>query len=296
MTKSGSRRLVAVVLSCALGVLLACGRSSDESLDQAAVQEVPQRVVAIAPSVAEMLFELGLGDRVVGVGDYVRWPLETAGLPKLGGLFDSRLEVITALEPDLAVLLDSEERLRSQLEKMGIEVLTVRGDTLEDVVEMAVMIAERFEVEEELARFLEQWDRSLASRRTTDGPRVLLSVTREPGRLADVLVAGKDTFLHQLLERLGAINVMADTNQSYPQVGLEEIVIRQPEVVIELQPNPGDYLGLPEDWRRIGGDLGVGEICVWVVAGDHVLIPGPRIPRLYGELEDALLGCAARSE
>jgi hypothetical protein len=67
-------------------------------------------------------------------------------------------------------------------------------------------------------------------------------------------------------------------------------------VVIELQAVPGDYASLPGDWARVAGRLGVAGVCVWVVAGDHVLIPGPRVPRLYQELADALAGCAERRD
>jgi len=243
-----------------------------------------------------MLFTLGLGDRVVGVGDYSRWPPEVASIPKVGGLFDSRLESIAGLDPDLAVLLPSEERLRVDLQKMGVEVLTVHSESIADVEEMAILIGERCGVEEASAAFLETWDREMAPKRRQESPRVLLSVTREPGRMADVLVAGPDTFLDELIERLGAVNVMADAQLPYPQVGLEEIIIRQPEVVIELQANPVDYARLPEDWERLAGNVPMAEICVWVVAGDHVLIPGPRLPRLYRELEDALQACESRSE
>jgi iron complex transport system substrate-binding protein len=238
-----------------------------------------------------MLFVLGLGDRVVGVGDYARWPPEVAGIPKLGGLFDSRLESIAGLDPDLAVLLPSEERLRVQLEKMGVEVLTVRSDSIADVEEMAVSIGRRCGVEEAATTFLESWKSELAPRAPSQSTRVLLSVTREPGRMADVLVSGPDTFLHELIDRLGAVNVMADAQLSYPEVGLEEVIVRQPQVVIELQASPGNYDDLRFDWARVASEVPMGEMCVRIIAGDHVLIPGPRLPRLYRELEEALQDC-----
>lgn len=282
--------------------LLACGGGAPsedrQELEGRSLQDaaVPRRIIAIAPGVTEMLFALGLGDRVVGVGDYARWPPEVASIPKLGGLFDSRLESIAGLDPDLAILLPSEERLRVHLQKMGVEVLTVRSESIADVEEMAILIGERCGAEEASAAFLESWDRELSPKTRQDSPRVLLSVTREPGRMADVLVSGPDTFLHELLERLGAVNVMADAQLAYPQVGLEEIIIRHPQVVIELQANPGDYASLPEDWQRLSGEVPMEETCVWVIAGDHVLIPGPRLPRLYRELADALEACAKQRE
>jgi len=306
MSRRLTSRRAGWMLLCVGGLLLACGGNSTSESGQEGEDQhpdrsrqeisVPRRIVAIAPGITEMLFVLGLGDRVVGVGDYARWPPEVAGIPKLGGLFDSRLESIAGLDPDLAVLLPSEERLRVQLGKMGVEVLTVRSDSIADVEEMAVSIGQRCSVEEAATAFLESWRSELAPRASSKATRVLLSVTREPGRMADVLVSGPDTFLHELLDRLGATNVMADAQLSYPQVGLEEIIIRRPEVVIELQANPGDYASLARDWERLAAEASIEEACVWVVAGDHVLIPGPRVPRLYRQLDDALLACAGDSE
>jgi iron complex transport system substrate-binding protein len=274
-------------LSALALLILACG---GEPAPQAV--STPQRIIAIAPGVVEMLFELGLGDRVVGVGDYAKWPIQVAQKPQLGGLFNARLEAIAALRPDLAVLLPSEEKLAADLQQMGIEVLTVRSDTIGDVEEMAVLIAERCGVPEAGEAFLERWKSALAPRSTGREVRVLLSVTRESGRLADVLVAGPGTFLDELLSRLGITNVMADAGLAYPQVGLEEIIVRDPDVVVELQASPGDFEALRQDWSLLGAETPLADTCVQVLAGDHVLIPGPRLPRLYEELWQALLACS----
>ena len=89
----------------------------------------PERIIAVAPSVTEILYVLGLGDRLVGVGDYATWPPEVRSKTRIGGLFDPRFEQIVALRPDLAILLPSEESLGVQLRDLGIEVLTVPSAT-----------------------------------------------------------------------------------------------------------------------------------------------------------------------
>src|SRR6185295_15604866 len=86
---------------------------------------LPRRIVAVAPSAVELLFALGLGDRVVGVGDHVAWPPAATELPRLGGLLDPRLETVATLRPDLAVLLPSERELGERLAALGVEGLVV---------------------------------------------------------------------------------------------------------------------------------------------------------------------------
>jgi len=267
---------------------LACGRE-----ESAPTPEPSQavRIIALAPGITETLYELGLEDRVVGVGDYSSWPPEVGQKPKLGGLFDARLETIAALQPDLAILLPSEEKLQVQLERLGVEVLTVRSETLAEVESMIGTIAARCGVVEQGIAAQERWRQGLAPDPLPGSPKVLLSVGRDRGRMADVLVSGPGTHLDELLGLLGVVNAFADAPMEYPQVGLEEILQRQADVVIDLQPSPGAYEELTLDWQDLQTRTEMAPACARVVAGDHVLVPGPRLPRLYQELREAILSC-----
>lgn len=256
---------------------------------------MPQRIIALAPSAAETLHVLGLSQRVVGVGDYVNWPPELASKKKLGGLFNPDFESIVALAPDLAILLESEVSLSSQLEAVGIEVLVVPSESLGDVERAVELIAERCGVAERGADFLRQWRLDLRPDPIGESLRVALVVGREPQRLGDMVVAGPGTFFDQLLSRLGVSNAFYDGDSHYPQVGLEEIIRRRPDVVLEIQPfhlhEPREE-ALRYDWAQLDR-LGEGLACIEFVGGNHVLIPGPRLPQVLAELRVALDSCAA---
>ena len=279
-----------ILLSLGFLAAVGCDRSSVE------LDESPQRIVAIAPSISEMLFELGFGDRVVGVGDFAKWPPQVEVLPRLGGLFDPRLETVASLQPDLAILLPSEENLGIQLRQLDIDVMTVSTESLEDIEMMAIAIADRLGEPEKGDEFVQRWRMRLQPTVLDRSIRVLMPVARQSGRVADIVLAGPNTFLDELLSLAGAENSMAGAELSYPQVGLEEILSRQPDVVLELQPSPGIYDDLVDDWADLGGSDVLTQTCVRVIAGDHVLIPGPRVPRLYDEIREALASCAGSSE
>lgn len=252
---------------------------------------IPRRIIAVAPSAAELLFALGLGDRVVGVGEYVAWPPATAKLPRLGGLLDPRLETVVALHPDLAVLLPSERELGERLTALGVDVLVVPHETVDDVVRAARAVAQRCGVPAAGERLAASLERELAPA-PLPGPkaRVLLVAERERGQLAQLLLAGPGTFLDELLGRLGATNAVADSPLAWPQVSLEEVVAKQPDVIVELQAHAltnAAAAALRADWWRVPG-LPAGRTKVVVVAGDWALVPGPRLPILYRELRRAL--------
>jgi len=256
------------------------------------IERPPRRIIALTPSLVETLFALGLGDRVAGVGNYVFWPPEAARKPKIGGLFDPNLERIVALKPDLAVLLPSERDLSRQLEPLGVDILVVPDETLADVEGSFRTIALRCGVPEAGERLAARWRAELAPRPLPGPPlKVMISVGRAAGRLGEVTVAARRTFYDELLTRLGAVNVFADAPTRYPQVGLEEIVARKPDVVIELWPDPltpEKSAAIVKDWSALPQIPAVRNGQIAVIAGDYTMLPGPRLPRLYREMRRAL--------
>jgi iron complex transport system substrate-binding protein len=252
-----------------------------------------RRVIALTPSLVETLFALGLGDRVVGVGDYSTWPPEVKGKPRLGGLFNPNLERILSLKPDLAVFIPSERDLSAKLEPLGIDTLVVPNESLAEVERSFHTIARRCGVPEAGEKLAAEWRAGLAPEPLAGPPlRVMLSVGRQAGRLGDMVIAGKGTSLHELLERMGAENAFADAPGLYPQIGLEEVVSRAPDVILELRvdpPSPELAASLRDDWQALAQIPAVRNGRVEIIAGDYTLIPGPRLPQLYREIRRALL-------
>jgi len=246
----------------------------------------------LTPSLLEILFALDLGDRVVGVGDYVFWPPQAARKPRIGGLFNPNLERIVSLKPDLAVLLPSERDLGAKLEPLGVDTLVVQDETLAEVEGSILRIAGRCGVPEAGERLAADFRAALAPRPLPGPPlKVMISVGRSAGRLGEVTVAARRTFYDELLSRLGAVNVFADAPTRYPQVGLEEVVARKPDVILELRPDPltqQKAAAVIHDWSALGQVPAVRNHRVVVIAGDYTMLPGPRLPRLYREMREAL--------
>jgi iron complex transport system substrate-binding protein len=249
--------------------------------------------VTPAPNLTEIAFALGLGDRVVGVGDYVRWPPAAADRPRLGGLLNPNLERIVALKPDLALLLPSERDMAGRLQALGIEILIVPIESIDDLSAGVLAVARHCGVEAAGQALAERLRRQLAPRRQASGQRVLLTAGRSPGRPAELLVAGPGTFLDELLGRLGAVNVFQDAAVLYPQVSLEVVLDRKPEVILELRAEdltPDEVERLRQDWQAYPEIPAVRAGAIHVVTGDWTLIPGPRLPRLYQAMAAALDG------
>jgi iron complex transport system substrate-binding protein len=274
------------VLSALLVLAAGCGAPPPAAGDGAG-SGAPQRIVSMSPNVTEILFALGLGDRVVGVDDFSNYPPEAAAKPHLGGFVDPDLEALVALHPDLAVMLDSQADLGRELQRLGIDVLRVDNQDLADVEASMTAIARRAGVPRRGEELAERFHRGLAPRPVAGAGRVMITVGRTPGATGEVLVAGPGSYPYELVQRLGAENVFADLHSRYATVGAEEVVARAPRRIVELHwQHLGDEARatMADDWHRLLGP----DVEVAVVDGPEVVVPGPRLPAVYDRLEAAL--------
>jgi iron complex transport system substrate-binding protein len=280
--------LLAAAAACAGdGPAAGPGRAAAGDPDRPSPAAAPRRIVSMSPNLTEILFALGLGERVVGVDDFSDHPPEAAAKPRLGGFVDPDLERIVTLRPDLAVMLESQAELARELERLGIEVLRVDNQDLEDVAESMVAIGRRAGFEARGAALARDFRAALAPRPVADGERVMVAVGRTPGSTGEVMVAGPGSYPYEMVARLGAENVFADLGSRYATVGAEEVVARAPERVLELHwldLDAAAEAAMAEDWRRLLGP----DVEVSVVDGPAVVVPGPRLPAVYDRLEAAL--------
>jgi ABC-type Fe3+-hydroxamate transport system substrate-binding protein len=216
----------------------------------------PRRVVSLVPSLTESLFDLNLGDRVVAITDYCIHPADRlAGLPRVGGTKTPDIARIIALHPDL-VLMNREENRREdaeQLEAAGIHVWASEPRTVQEALNQLWELMDIFDepAMSERVRWIErQMDWTAATARQQRPVRVFAPIWYDPW-----IVFTGDTFCNDLLRICGGENVFANFVQGepdialdqhrparsaaaagrYPEVTPDEIIQRQPEVV--LLPN-----------------------------------------------------------
>jgi iron complex transport system substrate-binding protein len=244
----------------------------------------PQRIVTLAPNSAEIICLLGAGDSIVGVSKFCVYPPELKDRPRVGGLFDPDLERIAALKPDLVVLRGRSDSVEELCRRRGISVYHDRTERLRDVetciLELGKRLGRMEEAKERVERFHDRLD--AVRRRVADKPRprVLLTVSRSPDGLGDVLTTGRGTFLHDMLQTAGGSNVFGHLEMDWPQVSGESIIARQPEVIIELMPEvtltPALEQQMLDQWKQLGSIPAAVDGRIHFVTDDHCLIPSPR--------------------
>lgn len=277
----GTNWFLVVLLSLTL-VLTACSPSGqtpvinyvfDDLGRLVAINGTPQRIVSLAPSNTEILFALGLGDKVVGVTDYCDYPPEALDKEKVGGYANPDIEKIVALNPDLVLAgYGNPIEVVYTLAGLGLTVFGIKTTDLADLLNDIRRVGEITDKELDAQALTS----AMASRieavtnqteELEQRPRVFYIVWHDP-----LWTAGSGTFINELIEKAGGVNIFGNVI-SYPMVSIEDVLARDPEIIITSE--------LSYDWAKNATELASTNASqtgrIYTVDDDLVQRPGSRL-------------------
>ena len=246
----------------------------------------PARIISLAPSLTETVYALGLQDRLVGDTDYCDYPPEAQKKPKVGGAINPSLEEIAALHPDLVLVTKDFNRLETvrALEALGIPSYAIDPHTVADILSSTHKLADVLgapdagkTLENELHQRLAALQTKLAG---IPPRRVLFIVWTEP-----LISIGKQTFIADALREAGAVSIV-ESEQSWPQMNLEEVVRLQPDYLVFAASHSS---GAERDFDVLAGRPGWDILQAvqnrrFAVISEAVNRPAPRIVSAIEEL------------
>jgi len=246
------------------------------------VPREPRRIVSLAPNLTEMLYALGLGDRVAGVTLFCDWPPEVAAKPKIGGVINPSLETIVALGADLVLATADGNRPEdvNRLAALGVAVYTIDTRSVGDVLRSLVTVGEltgRAERAREIAAGLERRREAVRVRVAGRAPvTVFVAIDRAP-----LISAGDGTFVGELLTLAGGRNIAGASPIKYPVFSLERLLADDPEVILDAaDPGPVGSAELQARWRALPGAVALRAMRTGrmiSVGQGSFFRPGPRI-------------------
>ena len=260
---------------------------------RAQMPSAPQRIVSLIPSVTEMLFAMGAGPRVIGVGNFDRYPSEAQARAKVGGLIDPDVERIMALKPDLVMVYGTQTDLRSQLERASIPIFLYQHSGLPDITTTIREIGRRIGTEQASSALADRIEGSIAdTRRRVSGkpkPRTLLVFGRDAETLRGIYASGGLGFLHDMLEAAGGSNVFADVQRQSIQATSELVLTRAPDVILEIGIDTASAKARSlRAWEALGSVPAVRLHRIYQIRGDDMMNPGPRVAQAVRRIADAL--------
>jgi iron complex transport system substrate-binding protein len=249
---------------------------------------VPQRIISTSPGITEILFALGAGSRVVGVTDYCVFPPEVKKIPKIGSWASPNMEVIVAARPDLIIVQKTAVHDAARFRSAGLHTLEVHLDRIADIYSAIAAIGAEAGVPDRSRQLTASIRKELGDIQSRVAGRrpasVMFVVGRTPGSLEGIIAVGSTSYLSEVIALAGGRNILSDSRVAYPKVLHEEILARNPEVIIDMGEH-ADAAALTEPqiasevalWGRYGSVSAVRNHRVHIVASEMYVVPGPRV-------------------
>ena len=276
-----------VLLSLFVSMVVGCqpqfrpGTYTDDMGRAVAIDQIPQRLVSFGPSITEILFALGLEEKVAGVSDYCDYPEAAKLKPKVGNAFNPSLEKIVELEPDL-VLTVKQEQLNSELDALGIKFMVLDPKDMDGIWGDIELVGEITGTEKRAEELIKDMQDSISQviALMEDAPKVRVFFIVDATDLTLPWTAGTGSFIDALITMAGGENIAAKGQGAWVQFSLEQIISSDPEVII-IQTMTG---GIPtvskeelEEHPAWGEMTAVKQGTICFINGDLVSRPGPRI-------------------
>ena len=207
---------------------------TDDLGREVTITKQPERIISLAPSNTEILFALGLGEKVVGITNVCNYPSQTEEKEKIGDYNNPNLEKIIELKPDLILASHGNPvKLINQLEELDYTVVGLNPKNINDIISSMTLVGQITANNKEAAKLAEEMKKRMeavlsgtSSLTKNDKPRVLYVVWYKP-----LWTAGSETFIDELIQKAGGVNIAGELS-GWPQMSLETVIEKNPQVII----------------------------------------------------------------
>lgn len=273
-------------------LLLGCSEQNGDAADLDSLPKQPEvpRLISLNPSLTAIVLKLGRAEALVAVDDYSAklFPEATAGLPKVGGLFNPNLESIVAMHPDRVLLVAGVDQQThgARIERAGIPTEVFKnerfGEVLENIERLGGLLGREEAARSRVAAIVHAREvvSEVAAGRTS--PAVVAVVDRSP-----FFVVGGDTFLDEMLEAVGANNLGRTLGSGYPRASVEWLIEKAPELMLDLTPGEEGAMAF---WKRWPSLPAVSAGRVMSLEAHRISLPGPEVDRALSDLAAAVHG------
>ena len=282
------------VIIMSLLLLAGCNFNDDHSDETGkTTNKVPNRIISLIPSNTEILYELGLGDHVVGVSTVDDYPKEVRHKTQFDAMKLNKEALIKA-QPDLILAHESQkasqEKVLKSLENSGIKVVYVKdAQSLDEMYQSFEQIGQATNKEKEAQTLVKETKTNVEkvvnkAKSRKEQPKVFIEIASEP----EIYTVGKQTFMNDMLTKLKAKNVF-DDQKGWPTVSKEDIIKKNPDVMLTTSGiSSKEYQSLVQQRSGFEDINAVKKQRVEALNDDLLSRPGPRIDEAMEKLSDAI--------
>ena len=242
----------------------------------------PKRIISTMPSNTEILFDLDLGNKVVGVTDQCNYPPEAKLKAKIGSV-NINVEKVVSLKPDLIImLLDAQRNDVEKLKSKGLHVFTVNPHSIKDIIDSVKLVGKATGAEAKAQKLSKKMKDEILRisliKMKQPRPKVFVLIYPEP-----LMTAGKGTFVDDAINICGGKNIGASLRGDYPIMSFEKLLSTQPDYIIVSGKDQSEINSIKSSsrWQRINA---VKQNKLMLINSDIITRPVPRLVFSLGKI------------
>jgi iron complex transport system substrate-binding protein len=238
---------------------------------------VPQRVITLAPNLTEMIYELGVGSKLIGNTLYCNYPEQAKDVEKVGDLLTINYEKILELKPDI-IFLTVEGNTKegyNKLTELGLNVFISNPRDFKGIKKTILDLSRLFKKEKMADSLIQNWNERLNHlKKVVDKnshKSAMFLVSLQP-----IMLAGNNTYINEFLKFCGLKNITEDTDVNYPMFSREQVLVRNPDYIFYsdgMKKDEKDFKNAYPEWKNLSA---VKKGNVIFIDSDLYFRPGPR--------------------
>jgi iron complex transport system substrate-binding protein len=214
-----------------------------------------ERIIALSPSINEIIFALNSGDKIVANTDYALYPEASVKIPKVGGYFSPSLEKIVALKPTLVIMQQNNHKLSLKLKRLGIKSKIIKIDTLKNIKNSILELGTILHKNSEAKKIVKNINDELEKLKSIiSNKKILIVFGRNTDLSKHIFVAGQNLYFDEIINESNNTNALQSTRKGQPILNMENIIACNPDIVLLLARCQADGVsneGLIKPWLEL---------------------------------------------
>lgn len=285
----GKKILTVILLLSFMVFFTSCMNNNDEKVAseqefmdslgrKIVIPETPEKIISLSPAITEIIYALGIQDKLVGTTTYCDYPEEAKEKPKIGSFEKPNFELILDKEPDLVLVAAGiQKELIQKFTELNVKVFVLDASNVEDVMDNINLLGDIMAVEEKADEITDKMQNTIdtVKDKVKDAPKplVFFEIWDNP-----LMSAGAGTFIDDLINLAGGINLAGEYDNSYPQISPEILLAKNPDIYFTIKHQSEEKIieniKSRESYQSIKA---VKNNRIYVIEDDWVTLPGPRI-------------------
>jgi iron complex transport system substrate-binding protein len=240
-----------------------------------------ERIIALSPSINEIIYALGVGDDVVGNTEYCLYPKEAQSIEKVGGFFSPNLEKIIALKPTIVIMQKNNYKLSKRLKKFDINTEIVHIDTLDNIRESIIQLGKIVKQNKNAKKIVNDINQSIEKTKgIIKDKKILIVIGHNTSLNRRIFVAGQNLYFNDIINESGNRNAFQTTRKGQPILNMENIITTNPDIVILLSPMMREKALNPKDlinpWLKLPIEASKSK-SIYIIDKAYAGIPSDRL-------------------